>query len=137
MRLQPYVRVDGTLFTATREAIIGQRGTPGRVARNAVGLNELDYGDVVFRFQDGGGLEEITRRAPVLYLVGSDGVVDVPFAALATRVRRADARAFERAGFLVSPRWGVAFVAGEPDWVTALASHCVGAWRRMGGRCAP
>ena len=40
--------------------------------------------------------------------------------------------AFVRAGFLVSPRFGLAFVPDQPDWVTALAAHCIGAWRALG-----
>ena len=33
-----------------------------------VGLNELDYGDVVYRFQDSGRLEEVTLQARVVRL---------------------------------------------------------------------
>ena len=47
-------------------------------------------------------------------------------------VRTHDARAFERGGFLVSPRLGLAFVPTEPDWVTALAAHCLDTWRQLG-----
>ena len=53
-------------------------------------------------------------------------------AALADYLRARDARAFARGGFLVSPRYGLAFVPAEPDWVTALAAHCVDTWRRLG-----
>ena len=79
----------------------------------------------------------MTRRAPVLYLQLDGGVADVPFAGLADFVRAHDAGAFERAGFLVSPRLGLAFVPAEPDWVTALAAHCIGTWRDLGGAPAP
>ena len=58
-------------------------------------------------------------------------VVDVPFAGLAAVVQAQDATAFERAGFLVSPRFGLAFVPGQPDWVTALAAHCIETWRAL------
>ena len=127
MKLRPYLQVDDIFFSATREELLQQRGAPLRAERNSVGLEALDYGDVVLRFQNSGRLEEVTRRAPVLYL----GPVDVPFAGLAAFVRREDAQAFERAGFLVSPRYGLAFVPGEPDWVTALAAHCIDTWRAL------
>ena len=137
MRLDPFRRVDDTPFSARRTDIERARGQPLRVEPNAVGLTALDYGDVVFPLQDSSGrLEEVTRRAPVLYLLRGDSVVDVPFAALAGYVRTHDARAFERGGFLVSPRLGLAFVPTEPDWVTALAAHCVDAWRRLGNDAA-
>ncbi|HVO06823.1 MAG TPA: hypothetical protein VMT83_08580 [Burkholderiaceae bacterium] len=127
MRLLPFTQVDRTAFTASRDDVLRERGTPPRSGRNAVGLNELDYGDVVFRFQDGGRLEEVTARAPVLHL---DGVA-VPFATLRAFVAAQDPDAFERAGFVVSPAFGLAFDPREPPWVTALARHCLDQWRAL------
>ena len=127
MHLEPFIRVNGTPFTASREYVIRAHGQPLSEIRNPVGLNELDYGAVVYRFQDSGRLEEITSRAEVLHL----GAVAVPFRDLAVFVRANDAAAFERADFLVSPLFGLAFVPGEPCWVTALARHCLGAWEAL------
>ena len=127
MHLEPFVRVDGTPFTATRADILRSHGQPLSEIRNPVGLSELDYGAVVYRFQDSGRLEEITTRAEVLHL----GVVSIPFRDLALFVQTNDAAAFERAGFLVSPLYGLAFVPAEPCWVTALARHCLGAWEAL------
>lgn len=127
MRLQPYVRVDATPFSASREQVVAQRGPPLKAQRNGVGLNELDYGTVVYRWQDCGRLEEVSMRAPVVYI----GNVDVPFAGLEHFVRSQDPSAFERAGFLVSPKFGLAFDPNCPTWVTALAAHCIDTWRAM------
>jgi hypothetical protein len=127
MKLDPYRHVDGTAFSATQAQITAERGPPADASRNDVGLNELDYGDVVFRFQDGGRLEEITLQAPVLHL----GAVAVPFAALAHFVRDHDAEAFERVGFIVSPKFGLAFDPDDAPWVTALAAHCIDTWRAL------
>ena len=123
----PYFRVGRTLFSALRDDLLRTRGRPLREGRNDVALNELDYGDVVYRFQDNGRLEEITAQAPVLTL----GTVAVPFAALAGFVRDHDDEAFERAGFLVSPRCGLAFDPLQPHWVTALAAHAIAEWRKL------
>jgi hypothetical protein len=128
MKLQPYALVDTTPFSATREQIVAQWGPPLKAQRNGVGLNELDYGTVVFRFQDCGRLEEVSMRAPVVYI----GHVDVPFAGLEEFVRGEDASMFERAGFLVSPKFGLAFDPHCPTWVTALAAHCIDTWRAIG-----
>ena len=87
----------------------------------------MDYGDVVYRFQDSGRLEEITQEAEVVTL----GKVAVPFASLAGFIRAQDPDAFERAGFLVSPGFGLAFDPGEPFWVTALARHCIPEWEAL------
>lgn len=127
MRLEPYTRVDATPFTASREQILAQWGPPLKEVRNGVGLNELDYGSVVYRFQDSGRLEEISMRAPLVYI----GRADVPFAALEAFVRAEDDAAFARAGFIVSPKFGLAFDPDCPSWVTALAAHCIDAWRAL------
>lgn len=132
MKLDPFRSVDGVPFSASREDIVRLHGRPLSQERNAVRLTALDYGGVVYRFQDaedGGRLEEITCQAAVLDL----GEVQVGFADLAAFVRGRDVRAFERAGFLVSPRFGLAFVPGEPSWVTALAAHCLPQWEALSG----
>jgi hypothetical protein len=127
MRLQPFHQVDDTPFTASREDVMRAWGQPRLAQQNDVGLNELDYGSVVFRFQDSGRLEEVTQEASVLTL----GKVAVPFASLALFVHRHDDRAFERAGFVVSPMFGLAFDPSCPCWVTALAAHCIDTWRAL------
>lgn len=127
MKLQPYEQVDDTPFSVSSADIVRTRGQPWRSGRNGVGLNEFDYGEVVFRFQDGGRLEEITKEAHVLSL----GNVAVPFEALAAFIRHQDPDAFERAGFLVSPAFGLAFDPTEPFWVTALARHCIPQWQAL------
>lgn len=127
MTLQPYAAVDGTPFSVSREEVLRARGTPWRQGRNGIGLDELDYDDVVFRFQDCGRLEEVTAEAPVVNL----GNVCVPFAALERFVREHDPAAFDRAGFIVSPAFGLAFDPRCPSWVTALAEHCIPQWRAL------
>jgi hypothetical protein len=65
MRLDPYHHVDGTAFSAPQAQITAERGQPADASRNDVGLNELDYGDVVI------GVEShsrhiVTQRNPAL-----------------------------------------------------------------------
>jgi hypothetical protein len=127
MRLEPFVRVDATPFSASVADVIAGHGEPLRRGRNNVDLNELDYGEVVFRFQDNGRLEEVTLQAPVLHL----GALAVPFAALDAFVREHDPQVFTRGGFVVSPRFGLAFVPSQPSWVTALAAHALPQWEAL------
>jgi hypothetical protein len=127
MKLDPFVAVDGLPFTVGQDEILARRGRPWRALRNDVGLNELDYGEVVFRFQDNGRLEEVTRQAEVLAI----GNLRVPFASLAAFVRGQDPDVFERAGFVVSPRLGIAFDPRQPFWVTALARHSLPQWQAL------
>lgn len=130
LRLEPFTAFGDLSFSLGIEDLIARLGPPNHQSRNAAALNEYDYDHSVLRFQDSGRLEEITRRAPVLQL----GTVVIPFAALGSFVLAQDADAFERAGFLVSPAFGIAFVPEEPDWVTALARHCIPTWRALGQR---
>lgn len=127
MRLEPFVRVDDTPFTASSKDVRQVWGAPVQSGRNEVGLDELDYGSVVFRFQDNGRLEEVTQRVDRLSL----GSLVVPVALLARFVAAEDKTAFERAGFVISPRFGLAFDPSCPNWVTALAAHCIDTWRAL------
>jgi len=127
MRLDPFVSFAGCAFSLQRGDVVQRWGAPSRAGRNEVGLNELDYGDVVLRFQDGGRLEEITAQAPVLHL----GPVAIPFENLQPFIAGQDARAFWRARFLISPALGLAFAPTEPAWITALARHCLPEWEAL------
>lgn len=127
MKLEPFLQVDDTPFSVSSDELVRTRGQPWRRGRNGVGLHELDYGHVVYRFQDCGRLEEVTLEAEVITI----GNVAVPFATLAAFVRSQDPEAFERAGFLVSPSFGLAFDPKEPFWVTALARHCLPEWKAL------
>ena len=127
MHVIPYLLVDQLPFMASHDQVRHYYGKPLSIERLEIGLQALDYGSWVARFQHNGRLEEITKRAPELFLFGQR----VPFAGLETFVRQRDAGVFVRSGFVVSPRFGLAFVPGEPDWVTALAAHCIPTWRSM------
>jgi len=127
VKLEPFVQVDDTPFSVSADDILRAHGRPWRAGRNGVGLNEMDYGHVVYRFQDSGRLEEVTVQAEVVAI----GNVAVPFDALEGFIRGQDPQAFVRAGFLVSPGFGVAFDPREPYWVTALARHCLPEWEAL------
>lgn len=127
MRLDPFEMVDDTPFALSSAQLRRERGEPWRMLRNGIGLTEMDYGDAVYRFQDSGRLEEITLQAEVVVIAN----VAVPFAHLAAFVRDQDPDAFERARFVVSPKFGLAFDPSEPFWVTALARHCLPEWERL------
>ena len=127
MKIHPYLEIDDLAFSISPKELVAQKGMPLRTSRNSVALTEMDYGDAVFRFQDCGRLEEVTKRAPVVQFPQAA----VPFRFLQGFVRSQDPANFERAGFLVSPRFGLAFAPASPDWVTALAQHCIETWRSL------
>ncbi len=127
MKLTPFTQVANIPFSASQDDVLATCGAPLSEHRNAVALTELDYGEVIYRFQNGGRLEEVTQRAPILKL---DDII-VPFAALEGFVEQHDSEAFRAAGFLVSPLWGLAFVPSQPCWITALARYCLPQWRAL------
>jgi hypothetical protein len=127
MKIQPYAKVDDLAFSIGPQGLMASKGAPLRSSRNGVGLTEMDYGDSVFRFQDCGRLEEVTKRAAVIQLPHAS----VPFQFLEGFVRTQDPMSFERVGFVVSPKFGLAFAPAAPDWVTALAEHCIVTWRSL------
>ena len=127
MHVIPYLLVDQLPFSATHDQVRRHYGKPLRTETLNIGLHTLDYGQWVARFQHNGRLEEITKRAPCIHLHGQR----VPFARLEAFVRRHDPAVFVRSDFVVSPRYGIAFVPGDSNWVTALAAHCIPTWRAM------
>src|SRR6476646_4766155 len=95
MELKPFVRVDDTAFDLTPQDIVAARGEPlTRRFLPDVRLDELDYGEIVFRFQASGRLEEITKLSPVV-VIGTRAIV---FPSLAEFVRENDPGVFERSG---------------------------------------
>jgi hypothetical protein len=127
MKLTPYRQVDDIAFSIRPADLLLRKGTPVMTARNDIGLQEMDYGDCVFRFEDNGRLEEVTRQASVIQLPHAA----VPVRFLGRFLREQDASSFERGGFVVSPKFGLAFAPESPGWVTALAEHCIDTWRSM------
>jgi hypothetical protein len=127
MRIVPYVAVDGMPFTTSEAELRLRLGEPQHMVRNSVGLTELDYSDAIYRFQDNGRLEEITKRGHIVHIES----LAIAFDELATFIADSDAERFERAGFIVSPRHGIAFVPAQGPWVTALARHCIPTWKGL------
>lgn len=75
MKLDPFVQVDDTLFSVSRNELVRRKGPPLRRSVNDVALEVFDYGGVVYRFQVSGRLEEVTTRAPVVHI----GEIAIPF----------------------------------------------------------
>ena len=127
MKLEPFVRVNGVAFSASREDVMQAHGTPHHEERTSSGLTLVDFGDTLYRFRGNGQLDEISAQSRVLSL----GQVIVPFQNLVGFVRQQDAGAFDRLGFLVSPRYGLAFIPYKRFWITALSRSAVLRWKGL------
>ena len=105
VKIIPFVRVGDVAFGSDPAAVIGIMGERYTRQVNRIGLTEIDYGTEVYRFDDDAVLVEITVGAPVLELDGKN----ISYDTLADFLRANDPHAFERAGFMISPRYGIAF----------------------------
>lgn len=104
-------------------------GQPHSERINHAGWMELDYVTTVYRFDASSTLVEITVDAPTLEL---DSHL-VPFSYLSSYLQEHDQSAFQAAGFLVSPRFCIAFDPQFPFWVTTFPEQSLDIWRAIGG----
>lgn len=129
MKVSPFTQVGSITFGIDPGTLAGLIGQPRSERVNRDGRIELDYGAAVYRFDASSTLVEITADAPTLEL---DGHL-VPFANLPSYLQEHDESAFTRAGFSVSPRFGIAFDPHFPSWVTAFPEKSLDIWRAIGG----
>lgn len=127
MKVVPFESVGEVKFSDSRKDIIAALGKPDQEVGNCIGLHELKYQNIIYRFDKAGALEEITVHAPVLDL----GAVSVPFSVLSAYIHQQDHSAFTKAGFLVSPQFGLAFDPDCPPWVTVITKHSIDLWRAV------
>lgn len=132
MRFSPFTKVGDITFGTDAGTLAGLIGQPRAQRVNRDGLMEFDYGSVVYRFDETSTLVEITADSPAIQLDSHQ----VPFACLASCIREHDQSAFERYGFLVSPRFGIAHDPDFPSWVTAFPEKSLHFWRAIGGNHA-
>src|SRR6516225_7410858 len=122
MRVIPLRQFGDVEFGSAADALISLKGEPKRTRVKRSGLTELDYGSIFYRFSQDGLLVEVTADAPTLEL---DAVL-VSFNLLANYLREHDQSYFERCGFSISPRFGVAHDPDFPSWVTAFPASSIG-----------
>jgi hypothetical protein len=128
VKVSPFTQVENIKFGIGLGTLAGLIGHPRSQRVNRAGQMEVDCGSTVYRFDAASTLVEITANAPTLEL---DGHL-IPFAVLANYVREHDQSAFERVGFLVSPRFGIAHDPDCPSWVTAFPEQSLHTWRAIG-----
>jgi hypothetical protein len=128
VKVSPFTQVGSITFGIDPGALVGLIGQPRSERVNHVGQMEFDYGSTVYRFDATSTLVEITADAPTLDL---DGHL-VPFSYLPSYLQEHDQSAFERLGFLVSPRFGIAADTHFPSWVTAFPEQSLDIWRAIG-----
>ncbi|MGM0768353.1 MAG: hypothetical protein ACQEV6_10020 [Pseudomonadota bacterium] len=127
MRIQPYSKLGHVSLGISRDELELMLGVPFAKRTNRVGLEELDYGDSVYRFESSGLLSEVTIEAVHVEF----GKIGVPFANLAEFIASNDPDSVEKHGFILSPGYGVVFDPEDRPWVTVLTERGFEAWAKL------
>ena len=127
MKISPLQAVDGIPFGATESQVVAVLGEPLRRNRNRLDEDELRYEAGVFRFVTKIGMVEASLN---LHAIALDEV-EIQFADIPAFLRENDSDVFNKSGFLVSPRYGVAVDSGFESWVTVMPTHRIAAWKAI------
>jgi hypothetical protein len=124
MMIEPYKKVGQISLAVTADDLLLDLGEPSIKSINCIGLLEFDFGSKVFRFDSSGALEEVTFESDVIELESES----IPFKYLAVHVKKWDAAMFEKFGFIISPKFGLAFDPEHSPWVTVLTKKSLASW---------
>ena len=127
MRIEPFSKLGHVSLNISRNELELVLGAPSAKRTNRIGLEEHDYEDSVYRFQASGVLSEVTIRAVHVEF----GNIGVAFANLAGFIASNDPLSVEKHGFILSPRYGVAFDPEHRPWLTVLTKTGLDAWQKL------
>ncbi len=130
MRLAAYKSVGLANFGIGRGELESLLGAPEKVGKSRIWATELRYSAGVYRFDRDDKLREISVDVPEFEIDGES----VLFETLRFFLEKHDKEFFERVGFLVSPRFGLAFDQHFPSWVTAFPHDELQLWRSIGSK---
>lgn len=127
MKIIPLETVGDVKFGEASGSIVSRLGEPEQRTTGRNGRLEFHYPSMVCRFGSAGTLVEVTIEVADLEL----GSERVPFTTLDQHLRRHDPETFERVGFVVSPRLGIAFDPAFASFVTLFSAEETSAWRAI------
>lgn len=112
----------------SQNAVIDLFGIPEKEKKSRSGLIELHYANACYRF-DGNTklLIEITADCSVVEFE----VASLPFKRLAHYLKQQDPDLFEKVGFVVSPKFGVALDPDFSSWVTVFSKQQLLRWQAI------
>lgn len=126
MRIVPYSNILNISFGSTESAVIKILGDPQRKNESSLGDTELIYSDKIFRFEpENGAFHEATLNSEYFDFLGQE----VAFAKLGFLIAKNDLESFEENGFLVSPKYGIAFDPNDRFFLTAFCREDLERWK--------
>lgn len=124
MKLIPNVSINGILYGASRDDVMVLLGNPIKeivTKRNEI---ELQYPNSRYRF-DTDRLVEVTVNTEAIEIEERT----VRFKDLEEFLKGADPEVFDRAGFIVSPRYALSFDSDFPCWITVYPNERTELWK--------
>ncbi|GDY36444.1 hypothetical protein [Acidovorax sp. NB1] len=129
IRVVAYKTVGAVGFEIDRNELEEILGPSDRQVKSRIWALELHYAAGVYRFGQDGKLKEVSIDSSQLEIEGES----VSFTGLKLFFEQCDDELFARYGFLVSPRFGMAFDQHYPSWVTAFTHSELSLWRSIKG----
>jgi hypothetical protein len=127
MKFKPYESIGVAKFGDSQSEVIAKLGKPDRETVNRLGQVEISYPSVTYRFRAEQGLVEVSIDAPTVELEN----VSILFSSLMRFMRERDVETFEKVGFTVSPKLGIAIDPEYPSWVTIFAKNQILSWNAI------
>lgn len=124
---RPYRSINEILFNSPEPEVIARLGLPNINGVNSIGLKELDYGESVYRFDSSEKLVEVTVNLEELALNSEV----VKFSELEDYLTKNDVSIFNKFGFIVSPKFGLAFDPDHKHWITFFRETELEDWRNI------
>jgi len=124
MKFSPFKSINGIPFNYSKDDIIQAIGNPENVTVNNLGWEELNYDEFIFRLDKKGKLVEVTANLENVDLNG----IKIQYRHLKEYLSKNDNEVFDRVGFTVSPRFGIAFDSEHQFWVTHFRQSELEGW---------
>ncbi|MEZ8578124.1 hypothetical protein AB6C82_25350 [Vibrio splendidus] len=125
MVIIPFLEIDGISLDTSSSVVTEIKGQPKSINTNSLGLIEIDFGSYVYRFDKWDSLHEVTLNAPSIKLAGTS----VSFEQLEKYVKQTDNNWFDKYGFIVSPKLGIAFDPEHSPFLTVLTKLGLQGWK--------
>jgi len=124
MKFSPFKSINGIPFNYSKDDIIQAIGNPENVTVNNLGWEELNYDEFIFRLDKKGKLVEVTANLENVDLNG----IKIQYRHLKEYLSKNDNEVFDRVGFTVSPKFGIAFDSEHQFWVTHFRQSELEGW---------
>lgn len=123
MKIESFKQLDNITFDIQESEIEAQLNLNCEI-RKVSRLTEYDFGKYIFRFRSDGCLSEVTTDAAVINF----GFTIIKFNELKDFLEENDENSYEKVGFIISPKFGLAFDPEFFPWVTFLTHDGLVSW---------